>query len=382
MANVNLSNVDISIQQFQRISSGTINAGEVRLAGERGLARMNHHVFFTICNGKTLAHDEVLTIKNAFVKALQGNGVGDSELDSVRRELGLAPDGAADRSLAERSIRPLSRQKIREILDRNANTINAGHEQPPIRTTRDLQAGLDRGVKDTRTTTRNTTNERSDARRRLPAANHEVSLFLDLLSGNALFHGAADHEALFEMARRQKAEILHAGGGQPGEERPCVVKCHLDKGLTIEMSTGCSEAEYLARLDDILVRFGSVPPADERTLAVRREFGEKRTPQEKNNWIRGLRNDPEYGFKLRTAVVAALAEQGVDDHTTLSAVNRLAENRLALLLETILFTARELRGDALRNYSIVRLDVMRAELNSVDVPEEQRAYIPAVPPGV
>ena len=41
---VNLANVNISLNEFQRLSQGEINAGEVRLAGEKKLAKMNNHV--------------------------------------------------------------------------------------------------------------------------------------------------------------------------------------------------------------------------------------------------------------------------------------------------------------------------------------------------
>ena len=40
MPRVNLSNVSISINEFQRLSQGDINAGEVKLAGENKLAKV------------------------------------------------------------------------------------------------------------------------------------------------------------------------------------------------------------------------------------------------------------------------------------------------------------------------------------------------------
>ena len=38
---INLCNVNISLNEFQRLSSGEFNAGEVKLAGETKLAKMN-----------------------------------------------------------------------------------------------------------------------------------------------------------------------------------------------------------------------------------------------------------------------------------------------------------------------------------------------------
>ena len=120
MPAVDLSKVNISLQQFQDISSGKYNAGEVKLASATTLDKMNHHVRQKFRNDEIISHQEVIAIKEALVKALSQHGVGAEEIGKIRRELGLAPDGAADRQLHARSIKPLSRQQIRQILDRNA----------------------------------------------------------------------------------------------------------------------------------------------------------------------------------------------------------------------------------------------------------------------
>ncbi len=41
---INLSKVNISLNEFQRMSIGEHNADEVKLAGETKLAKMNNHV--------------------------------------------------------------------------------------------------------------------------------------------------------------------------------------------------------------------------------------------------------------------------------------------------------------------------------------------------
>ena len=87
---INLSNVNLTIQQFQRVSDGKFNAGEIRLASENKIEKINNHVTFTLLNRKEIAHNEVLAIKNAFVKALSDNHVGEAEIARVRQELGLA----------------------------------------------------------------------------------------------------------------------------------------------------------------------------------------------------------------------------------------------------------------------------------------------------
>ena len=47
---INLANVNVSIQQFQSISTGKYNAGEVKLTSETTLGQVNNHVTFTGSN--------------------------------------------------------------------------------------------------------------------------------------------------------------------------------------------------------------------------------------------------------------------------------------------------------------------------------------------
>ncbi len=106
---VNLANVNVSLAQFQAVSSGKYNAGEVRLAGENALEQINNHVHSTGKNRVEVSHKEVLAIKEAFVRALSQTGAAADEIRRVRAELGLAAENPRDLSLADRNIRPLTR---------------------------------------------------------------------------------------------------------------------------------------------------------------------------------------------------------------------------------------------------------------------------------
>ncbi len=44
VSNINLSHVNISLAEFQKMSDGKYNAGEVRLSGETGLKKVNNHI--------------------------------------------------------------------------------------------------------------------------------------------------------------------------------------------------------------------------------------------------------------------------------------------------------------------------------------------------
>lgn len=107
---INLANVNISLLQFQAVSRGKYNAGEVKLASETTLDKINNHVHSTGKNKTDISYAEVLAIKQAFVKALTQGGVDANQIARVRRELGLGTDKAVDTSLQERSIKPLSRR--------------------------------------------------------------------------------------------------------------------------------------------------------------------------------------------------------------------------------------------------------------------------------
>ena len=53
---VDLSRVNVSLQQFQSISSGKYNAGEVRLESETELGTINNHVHLRGSNAKSTSH--------------------------------------------------------------------------------------------------------------------------------------------------------------------------------------------------------------------------------------------------------------------------------------------------------------------------------------
>ena len=137
---INLSNVNITIQQFQEIASGKYNAGEVKLTSETSLGKINNHVGYGGTNNDTISHDEVLAIKDAFVRALSKSGVGVNALAEIRRRIGLAPDPLSPKALVERSIRPLSRQQIRSILDEHRDEINLATGAQTVRTHAEIYA--------------------------------------------------------------------------------------------------------------------------------------------------------------------------------------------------------------------------------------------------
>ena len=370
---INLANVDISLKKFQDISIGDYNAGEVKLSGEHSLSKMNHHVTRRGANDTVISHTEVLAIKNAFVRALKGNGVGDAEIARVRQELGLAAEGAVDRSLRSRSIKPLSRQQIREILDRNADTINAHNAGDPnavrIRTSNQIYgpAGMDK--------------ESAAIRDEVNAANatlhHEentkVSYCQALVSGDIDFRSNADKEEILKLAENQLDAILQASHGHPREDKSPAIKYTMSSGQKVVFQTGKSEAAFARHLEDMIVRLRSSNSPINEEMAVRSKIGGFTSRDECEAWLKGLVDDARGGFKARVFIVKLLHDSGIADAATLSLPNRLkAADAITLALHLVSLPAGtstdQLRDDPLLRAMAQKPRAVLEQRGSVYVP--------------
>ena len=380
---IDFANVNISLAEFQGISSGKYNAGEVKLASETKLGKVNNHVHFQGSNATPLSHEEVLAVKNAFVKALSSNGVAADEIARIRRELGLSAETGIDKTLHARSIRPLTRQQVRDILDRNAAAINAHADQNPgaARISTSAQIYGEGGMRADRAATRNEVNAA------LAGAGgteeHEgIALAEAVISGDVDFCFDKDTKYLLAQAHAQIGQILQRSNGRPSAEREAVIEFRLNKtGQLVSIRTGQSEAAFVRKLEEMVIRFANGRPNDPRGAAVRAEFGALATAQARLDWINGLGNAPDAGFKLRTAVIMMLTEGGIDDWETLSRINRVDDGIARDFARSLAQLNGTLRGDALRNDQAMQsLANLAAREGAVDVPQDRRAVIPATSP--
>ncbi len=175
---------------------------------------MNHHVHFTSFNKTEINVSEVLAIKNAFVKALSENGVEQKEIDRIRRDLGLDSAGAGDRTLHARSLKPLSRQMIREILDRNASAISP---ESGVRTSEQIYGKG--GMKESRMNTRDEINATLDSKPHTVDDNELFSHFHNVVTGNVDFLEKRHAAELSNMAREQLDALMDACNGNPPRKR-------------------------------------------------------------------------------------------------------------------------------------------------------------------
>lgn len=379
---VNLANVNITIQQFQAISAGKWNAGEVTLTSDHSLGKVNYHVHAKGLNTTPLSHHIILAVKSAFVRALQQNGVAGDEIARVRRELGLAPEGAVDTALASRSIVPLTRQQVRQILDRNAQTINhANNGRPIIRTEAELHARYDQETRGNIVRTRNQVNA-SLVRNRALMPDKRIVDIQNVIAGNIHYTTAAGRERLITAALRQKACILEGSHGNPSHHPDATMGFTIpETGQTLTLSLGMSEADYVKKLDDMLaVLRGDRHPSD-AVLAVRNEFRTlaAKGPEHARAFVASLANDPQGAFKARTIAVSLLFDGGIDDYETLSLVNRVSDfAAIALVSHLVNHRDPNLRGDALRQSPAVA--VLAQQVEEQEIPADRKTYIPALSP--
>ena len=141
--------MSLSITDFQTISNGSYNAGEITLTKSGKLDKVNNHVgILKGWNTKTISAATTLEVKNAFVQALKDAGVGAADLDKVREELGL-PKSGSTKGFDLSRLKPLTRAQTREILDRFEGVINEKAESTVVSNKwADLKARGDQTYKD------------------------------------------------------------------------------------------------------------------------------------------------------------------------------------------------------------------------------------------
>ena len=375
---IDFSRVNVSIQQFQDISSGKYNAGEIKLESETELGKINHHIHRTGSNAKSLSHEEVLAIKNAFVKVLSSNGVSAYEITRIRRTLGLAVDGGLDKTLHERSLRPLTRQQVREILTRNAESINRYRGADIMTRAIPSNPEPEGGPVDDRTARRNAVNN-ALARERGTTEHEGVALAEAVVAGDVDFRSFKVSKKLLAQARAQLKQILERSEGQPSPERMAVIEFRIHKtGQCVRIPTGMDEVSFVRKLEAMIMRLDGIQATDTDSIRVRDEFGALPDIDARRNWLDGLAADPKAGFKIRTVAVKLLTDAGIDDYETLSLVNRVSDADALVFAKALVSLDGSLRGAALReNAAMAALAQAAARENAAEAPTNARAYIPA-----
>jgi len=342
---INLSNVNISLAEFQRLAKGDYNAGEVRLAGENKLEKVNNHVHLKFLNNKTIDHAEVIAIKNAFVKALEDNGVLPERLKEIRQKLGLASSGGNWGDMSKLSMKPLTRQQIREIIDANAQSI----KNADIQTSATIYKGG--AMSSDNVAARDKVNTALAASTRSLDENVEISAFQIVATGQiGYISGRAEH---FLNATKKVLDALMEGcGGKPRADVQATATLKLESGLTLKIPTCFSELEFSRKLEDDIFRIndlardGEINPTHDMDVAE--QYGKLDTQQTRGKFFADLATDPAGGEKARMVAIKILNDAGIIDYDTLNLPNHMNDAQ-AIQFAKHLDSIRNLSRDAIRN---------------------------------
>ena len=372
---IDLNNVNISLDEFQRISSGWYNAGEVKLHDANTLDKMNNHVAtWWYDNNDSISHEETVAIKEALVKALSQHGVEGEALARARQKLGLQPMDPADKSLLERSVKPLTRQQIREILDDNAETLNQSEGHERIRTQAELDAEKSESGRTKSATGRTKVNAALASRKEF-WVNTEIQRFERVVSDMADFASPAERAQLREVAKKQLDALMATCQNRPRADHRAIAKLEIEGGQQVTVDTGLSEVEFAARLENLIVRFHYQPAGPDRIEHdVAAGYLACKSRKEQQDLLNALPQDPHFGLKARALAVRCLYSRKVTDFATLSVVNRITTANAYALARSLLVMPGTATPDELRaNLLLVQLKAAPP----AEVPDRELAYIPA-----
>ena len=102
-----LNSLHFTIDDFQEMSKGKYNAGELMLTKSGKLDIVNNHKTWTILNHKDVDGEDSYAIRVAFANALERAGVSTDNMKVIRESLGLGADNSIKGSGA---FLPLKRQ--------------------------------------------------------------------------------------------------------------------------------------------------------------------------------------------------------------------------------------------------------------------------------
>ena len=343
---IDLSRINISLDQFQKMATGDFNAGEVKLKSESTLTKINNHVHRLGANKTAVAHEEVLAIKNAFVKALSAHGVASDEINHIRKELGLAPDETAPKALAWRSLKPLSRQQIRDIIDRNANAINAARAERGERAfkTSDQLYGTNQTKLNNLAAYRRAA---SDSVRRTQMESTDIANFQKIVEGDAAEVTDDNRKATLKMIMGQRNGILAQCKNNPSQEGACVLEFETSGGAKLQFSTGKSQLDTVKMLDEAYLRLAHGAGTAKRNAGIAEAFmrENEKIPFEFRQMAMEVREeatnifgkesvnqkDDEIGFLVRAFEVKTIASEMTKKGVDLTPENMRAHFREACM---------------------------------------------------
>ena len=202
---INLSNLNISLDKFNAVSSGTYNIGQMKLSSDgKSVYRTNNHKTFTILNRTEISSEEALAVKFAFCRALSREGLSQDAINAVKQKLGIPGDAMA--ALKAGNIKPLTAAEVREVIDTYAAEISkhradAANGAKALKTSAEIYRGVDKQEMENRAAARDEVNAQSVAKLKT-TADRAVENLLDIL------HFGGNGESITSFEKKLAKEIL------------------------------------------------------------------------------------------------------------------------------------------------------------------------------
>lgn len=220
---INLTNLNISLDAFNKEASGVMNIGQMKLSSDgKSIYRTNKHETLTILNRTKISSEEALAVKFAFCKALSKEGLSQDAIDAVKAKLGIS--GNAITALKAGNIKPLTAAEVREVIDEYAGQINdkrasAANGAKALKTSREIYRGVGAEELAARATKRNEINEKS-INKLMTGADKAVNNLLDMLQFGE--KGATITLANKAFAREVMTKLGNPGAfnGKNGKAKP------------------------------------------------------------------------------------------------------------------------------------------------------------------
>ena len=186
-----LNKLHFTLDDFQKLSKGTYNAGEFHLTDSGKLDIVNNHKTWTVFNNVPVDGADSFAIRVAFAKAMAAGGLDQNAMKGVRKALGLGPGYTLHGGEA---FKPLTRQEVRELIDKNIGTLNARREaNNQLKTYDQLHAGYSTQEKKDIAAARAEIN-RTGSAPKVPL-NNELSDLMEVTKMNPSFKGLSVEDA-------------------------------------------------------------------------------------------------------------------------------------------------------------------------------------------
>ena len=237
---INLSNLNISLDQFNAVASGKYNIGQLKVGADgASVYRTNNHKTLTFLNGEFFSPEESIALKSAFCRALASEGLSSEDIDAVKERLGIA-GGAVD-AVRVGGATPLSAADVRQIIDEYAEKINARRAKAEgaeaLQTSSEIYQGVSQNTLASRAAARASVNART-VEQMMSTAAYSVNTLLDMLK-----YTGKDKTATMNLSQTGTArEILERWS-------------ELSKGKSIKLETTTGTSLSLSQAQTVVATF-------------------------------------------------------------------------------------------------------------------------------